>query len=224
MRPLLVDLFCCQGGAAVGYHRAGFDIIGVDHKPQPNYPFTFERADALVWLAQHPSHVGDRPIAAIHASPPCQCFTLGRHIHNSGHKHQNLIPATRDLLRQFNGPWAIENVPLSPLINPTTMCGMMFGLRVFRHRKFECSFPLTVPPHPKHPPGDNTGSSHGYSTGANGYVTVAGHNFVRAAAEKAMGIDWHMSRYGLAQAIPPAYTEHVGKQMISLVRGTTNHA
>jgi DNA (cytosine-5)-methyltransferase 1 len=110
----------------------------------------------------------------------------------------------------------MENVPGAPMSGySAVLCGLMFGLRVIRHRLFESSVLLLTPPHPRHPKGDLTGSCKGYSTGANGYVTVAGNNFVREAGAKAMGIDWMTTRRELANAIPPAYTEFVGRQLLA---------
>jgi DNA (cytosine-5)-methyltransferase 1 len=220
-RPKLLDLFCGAGGCAVGYHRAGFDVVGVDNRPQPRYPFEFVQADALEYLAAH-----GREFDAIHASPPCQAYTIGRHIHQSGGRHPDLIAPCRELLAAAGKPWVMENVMLAPLVRPSVLCGLMFGLGVIRHRAFECSFLLMTPPHRKHPKHLTTGTrtakrggkGNGYSTGAAGLVCVAGHNFVREAGARAMGIDW-MTRAELTQAIPPAYTEFVGRQLMAVVGG-----
>lgn len=209
----LLDLFSGAGGCAMGYHRAGFtEIVGVDHKPQPNYPFEFVQDDALDYLLLH-----GRKFDAIHASPPCQRYTIGRHIHQSGRKHPDLVNPCRVWLNASGKPWIMENVPGSPLARGSVMlCGLMFGLRVLRHRWFESNHLMLAPPHRKHPPGNLTDSNQGYSTGATGYVCVAGHNFVRQAGAKAMGIDWMKTRHELAQAIPPAYTEYLGRQLIEV--------
>lgn len=222
-RPLLLDLFCGAGGCAVGYHRAGFDVVGVDHKPQPRYPFEFDQGDAILKL-RHLLDSGfvypnGRPLrledfAAIHASPPCQAYTVGRKIHDSGGRHADLVHECRQLLERTGLPWVIENVPGAPLKTPVILCGTMFGLQVLRHRLFESSVVLLVPPHQKHPKGNLTNACHGYSTGDTGFVCVAGNNFVREAGAKAMGIDWMTRREELAQAIPPAYCEFIGKQLI----------
>ena len=212
MRPRLLDLFCGAGGCAVGYHRAGFDVVGVDINPQPRYPFEFHQADALEFCREH-GHEYD----AIHASPPCQAYSVSRKIHDSGSRHPDLVSPTRQWLWVSGVPWVIENVPGAPLRDPAVLCGLMFDLKVLRHRLFETNWQLSAPPHPKHPPGELTGSCRGYSTGAHGYVTVAGNNFVREVGARAMGIDWPMTRKELAQAIPPAYTEYIGKQLIQIL-------
>jgi DNA (cytosine-5)-methyltransferase 1 len=196
----------------MGYHRAGFDVLGVDHLPQPRYPFPFVRADALDYLAAH-----GREFDAIHASPPCQRFSRSRTIHGSGDRHPDLIPSCRDLLANAGRPWVVENVPEARLNHPAVLCGLMFGLRVLRHRAFEASFLLLGPSHPRHPGALTTGTStrrgNGYSTGRDGLVCVAGHNFNRAAGAWAMGIDWPMSQRDLALAVPPAFTEFIGRQL-----------
>jgi DNA (cytosine-5)-methyltransferase 1 len=237
--PRLLDLFCGAGGAAVGYHRVGFtDIVGIDMHPQANYPFEFALATALSTL-QHllnggrirPGLADDSPVYtladfdAIHASPPCQRYTVGRSIHGSGDRHPDLVGPCRDLLERTGKPWVMENVPGSPLLNAVTLCGLMFGLKVIRHRLFEASFLLMAPPHRPHPKGISTGTltskrggrGNGYSTGEQGLVCVAGNNFVREAGLRAMGIEWGMSRRELANAIPPAYTEFIGRQLMGAI-------
>jgi DNA (cytosine-5)-methyltransferase 1 len=154
---------------------------------------------------------------AIHASPPCQRYTIGRKIHASGDRHPDLVDPVRDRLVGSGALWVIENVPGAPLRSPAVLCGLMFDLRVIRHRLFESNWLLLTPVHPGHPKGELTGSCKGYSTGAHGYVTVAGNNFVRTAGAKAMGIDWMATRPELAQAIPPAYTEWIGRQLLAHV-------
>lgn len=212
MRPRLLDLFCGAGGCSAGYHRAGFEVVGVDHVFQARYPFEFVQADALDYLAAH-----GREFDAIHASPPCQRFSVSRHIHRSGMRHDDLVAPVRRLLTATGRPWVMENVSGSPLRPPAVMlCGLMFGLKVLRHRWFETSFWFLGPSHPRHPKGNLTNSCQGYSTGREGFVCVAGHNFVREAGAAAMGIDWMSTRHELAQAIPPAYTEHIGRQLMAV--------
>ena len=149
-RPKLLDLYCCAGGAALGYHRAGFDVTGVDIDPQPNYPYGFMQADALAldddFLAR---------FDAIHASPPCQAFSDLAKRNGNAADWPDLIGGTRDLLESAGKPWVIENVEGAPLLSPIVLCGTMFpGLRVIRHRLFETSFPAEQPrhiPHGEHP-------------------------------------------------------------------------
>jgi DNA (cytosine-5)-methyltransferase 1 len=212
-RPLLLDLFCGAGGAAMGYHRAGFDVVGVDIAPQPHYPFEFHQGDALDVLDDL-AHDFD----AIHASPPCPAYSrvtgfggVGAH-----KKHPDLVEPTRRLLEATGLPYAIENVPGAPLRPDLTLCGEMFGLRVHRHRVFEFGggmFALRLP-HTKHRlkgARDNCHIEDGYTR------VVTGHLSDVDDAAAAMGIDW-MTRDELTQAIPPAYTEWIGAQLLQHVR------
>ena len=227
-RPLLLDLFCGAGGCAVGYNRAGFDVVGVDIQQQSRYPFQFVQADAMqfletllrgAWAGTHEHAWLLSDFDAIHASPPCQAYSVTAAI-SKGRKqekrraHPDLVATIRQLLELSGMPWVIENVVGAPLHRPVMLCGLMFGLRVLRHRVFESSELLLGPAHPRHPKGNLTNSSRGYSTGDHGFVTVAGHNFVRTAGARALGIDWMTRREELAQAIPPAYTEFIGRQLI----------
>lgn len=196
----------------------------MDIRTQPNYPFEFIKCDALFILGcliRGDSINGHEmsDFDAVHASPPCQRYSVSRHIHDSGDRHTDLVAPTRELLVSSGKPWVIENVPGSPLEGwPVTLCGLMFGLKVLRHRLFESSVMLMQPSHPKHPKGNLTNSCEGYSRGEQGFVCVAGHNFSRVAGAAAMGIDWMKTRHELAQAIPPAYTEFVGRQLINHIR------
>src|SRR5665213_3193952 len=130
-RPRLLDLFSGAGGAAVGYHRAGFEVVGVDIKPQPHYPFEFRQKDAL-WVLEGETMEG---FDAIHASPPCQAYSKARKL--QGLRHPDLIASVRELLLAISLPYVIENVPGAPLRNPVLLCGEMFGLGVRRERLFE---------------------------------------------------------------------------------------
>lgn len=219
MRRLrLLDLFCGAGGAGMGYNRAGFDVTGVDIQPQPHYPFRFVQADALEYLAAH-GHEYD----AIHASPPCQAYSNIRNLVEArwGTKdYPDLVEPTRELLRQTGKIYIIENVPGAPLINPIMLCGEMFGLRVFRHRLFEVSIFLLAPPHPRHPKNSTTNAYRGQSAFEFGatHISVAGANFRLADAKSAMGIDWMTTRREISQAIPPAYTQWIGEQVLRYMR------
>lgn len=213
----LLDLFCGAGGAGMGYHRAGFEVVGVDINPQPNYPFAFVRADAIQYALAH-----GWAFDAIHASPPCQAHSQLRQLHKSadyGDRHIDLIPQTRFVLNALGAPYVIENVPgaRAALRNPITLCGATFGLKVYRHRLFESNVMLFAPEHAPHR--DNTPSA-GRGVSAKGFVSVIGSGGIQgidgsSAAYKnmAMGIDW-MTQKELAQSIPPAYTEYIGRQLM----------
>lgn len=143
----LLDLFCGAGGAAEGYRRAGFEVVGIDIEPQPHYPFEFHRGDAIELGYEL---LGRGGFVAVHASPPCQAWS--DLAYRTGRSYPELIEPVRALMQWYKLPCVIENVEGAPLINPITLCGVMFkGLRVLRHRLFECSFPIVAPPHGKHP-------------------------------------------------------------------------
>lgn len=203
-RPRLLDLFCCAGGAGVGYHRAGFDVVGVDIDPQPNYPFGFDQGDALKYLMEF-----HEEFDAFHASPPCQAFTRAQKIRKN--KHPDYVYAIREAFRLIGKPWVIENVVGAPLDNAVQLCGGMFdGLRTYRHRLFEASFPLTVPNHQPH---DARTAKMGRRPASDEFMHVVGNFSGVQQAREAMGIDW-MTRDELREAIPPAYTEFIGSQLI----------
>lgn len=203
----------------MGYHRAGFDVVGVDIKPQPNYPFTFHQGDALAFLEEH-----GREFAAVHASPPCQAYstvsaTARKH---HGASYPKLIRPTRTLLQVLGLPYVIENVPAArrELIAPVRYCGSSFQLDLERHRLFESSVPLKPPPcdHAWQTPRFRSLDSRIVKRG--GLARVVGvHGNCNYAGEfplrcKAMGIDW-MTNAELVEAIPPAYTEHIGAQLLA---------
>lgn len=210
-RPRLLDLFCGAGGAAMGYYRAGFDVVGVDIKPQPRYPFDFIQGDALnppVDLSQ---------FDAIHASPPCQAYTVaGANERAKGKTYPDLVIATRALLTNNGAPWAMENVPGSPLRADIILCGSHFGLPIARHRLFELSdMPFTLLASCQH---------------ARDLITICGSgtpswcrkarikrglhpNFSVSMKRDAMEMPW-ANRAELSQAIPPAYTEFIGRHLL----------
>lgn len=221
-RPRLLDLFCGAGGAAMGYYRAGFDVVGVDHEFQPNYPFEFHQADALDvldWLLTGSWQCYSlAEIAAVHASPPCQGYSRMRHLPwLSGRDYPLLIDPVRHLLHELGRPFVIENVEDAPLDPSIVLCGQMFGLPMYRHRRFELSHWMLSPGHPPHrhviQPGRRTLGRRYHGTGdvVGVYGNQAGVPI--EAARLAMGIDW-MTRHELTQAIPPAYTEHIGRQLL----------
>lgn len=209
-RPKLLDLFCCAGGAGMGYHRAGFDVVGVDIVPRPRYPFEFVQADVMTldpdWIAS---------FDAIHASPPCQAHSALKSMHNAK-VHPDLVAPTRALLIASGLPWIMENVVGAPLENPIMLCGTMFGLgtgdaELRRHRLFEMSHPLALTPQCTHRKLRVIGVY-----GGHGRDRRRVHNtqdFSVAQRAEAMGIDW-MTGAELSQAIPPAYTEWLGRQLI----------
>ena len=212
--PRLLDLFCGAGGAAVGYHRAGFDVVGVDIVPQPRYPFEFHQADAMMF----PLDGYD----VIHASPPCQGY-LNEHfrVTPSGHvrrDHPKLIGAMRDRLLAAGVPYVIENIPgaEAKMRDPFMLCGSSFGLTVRRHRYFESTELILAPTcqhHLQRVPQYPT--QHRPKVGQNPLscvVQVYGNGKGASLWAGAMGIDW-MRREELANAIPPAYTEHIGRQL-----------
>lgn len=202
----LLDLFCGAGGAAMGYSRAGFEVVGVDLYPQPHYPFEFIQAD---W--QDVSFAG---FDVVHASPPCQRYSDLAKRNGNGHTHPDLVAPVREALSASGLPYVIENVQGAPLINPVVLCGTMFpSLRVLRHRLFETNFPLPQPIHKKHPlvfTMDKRKPHYGRLDPYTSYVQVTGGgNCPVEAAKSAMGIDW-MTKLELNQAIPPVYTHYIG--------------
>ena len=204
-----LDLFCGAGGAGMGYHQAGFEVVGWDIEHHSHYPFEHHVGDALEVLADV-EYV--QSFDLVHASPPCQAYTNAAKIQKQ--THPDLVGPARDLLVAAGVPYIIENVPGSPLIDPVMLCGSMFpGLRTYRHRLFESNLPLAAPPHPGHmapttkmgrPPKDGE------------FMHVVGNFSGVAAAREAMGISW-MKRDDLRESIPPAYTEHLGRQVLDQI-------
>jgi DNA (cytosine-5)-methyltransferase 1 len=203
-RPRLLDLFCGAGGAAMGYHRAGFDVTGVDIKPQPRYPFKFIQGDALEWVTDD---LFCRQFGIIHASPPCQDHTrTPGPVHGTGW----MLAATRDLFSSIGLPWVLENVPGAPMRADYLLCGCMFGLGVRRERWFETSwrgFALNMAHDHRLPAHSVVGNGTPSGVLAKGIVQTA------ESCRAAMGIDW-MTRAELSQAIPPAYTEYIGHALV----------
>ena len=199
MKPRALDLFCCAGGASAGLVAAGFDVVGVDVDPQPEYPWTFLQVDALTV-----------PLAGydlIWASPPCQAHSVATKRWKDA-DHPDLIPAVRARLQASGALYIIENVPGAPLESPVTLCGSMFGLGVQRHRLFETNFQTPQPACDHEGQGPVVGVyGHSGGSSARDGLKFGGVQTWRAG----MGI-WWMTRDKLAQAIPPAYAEWLGLQ------------
>lgn len=214
MRPLLLDAFCCAGGASVGYHRAGWDVVGVDIEPQPNFPYEFHRGDAIEFIKEH-GHEFD----AVHASPPCQASSALTKGTNQGRVYPQLIPDTREVLASLAVPTVIENVAGAPIRKDLRLCGEQFGLAVIRHRYFECTgwAPVSLP-HRKHR-GRVQGWRHGeYFDGP--YFAVHGEGGGKGSVaewQKAMGISHTDVRKEIAEALPPAYAEYIGRQLLGAI-------
>lgn len=199
----------------MGYYRAGFDVVGVDIRPQPRYPFEFVQADAMTYPLDG--------FDAIHASPPCQRYSVANNIHKRA-DHPDLLPAVRDRIRCAGVPWVMENVPGAPMRDYITLCGLTLGCNVKRHRLFEFAgfWMWGPPPCPVGHPGDwllvfghtvlNRGQVAGKAKGG-GNVIKRQHVGTDRGRE-AMGIDW-MTRDELSEAIPPAYTEFIGRALMA---------
>jgi DNA (cytosine-5)-methyltransferase 1 len=199
----LLDLFCGAGGAAMGYSRAGFEVVGVDHEPQPNYPFEFVLADAM----EYPLEGFD----VIHASPPCQAYSHVTPRRARSH-HPDLLAVTR--ARLLGRTYVIENVvgARQKLIGPILLCGTMFGLRSWRHRLFEIHPPMVVlTPSCDHSIEPLLVTTAGANSRALGRRKSVCH------APLAYGLDW-MGFQGLKEAIPPAYTEYIGRALMAALK------
>ncbi len=205
MKPRLLDLFCGGGGASMGYYCAGFEVEGVDISPQPHYPFKFYQADAL----EFPLEGYD----AYHASPPCQEYSRTKNLHPHL-TYPDLLANVRTILIPTRKPWVIENVVGAPFHYWIMLCGMMFGLRTYRHRRFETSFLMMQPEHPKHIEKVLNG---GYDPNWKGFFCVTGGgNAPVAVMKEAIGIDW-MTRKEFTQSVPPVYTEYIGKYLLKVL-------
>lgn len=220
----LLDLFCCEGGAARGYAAAGFEVVGVDieRRFRKRYPFDFVRADAVEYVKEH-GHEFD----AIHASPPCQHASAGTRALDRS-RYPTLIEPTRDALIATGKPYVIENVSGAALQSSLTLCGSMFGLtavdddgellRLERHRLFESSVPLFAPMSCRHDRSVRVGGS--YGGGRNDkyeaqYVRRGGYVPSARVQATLLGIEpGAMTQHGLHQSLPPIYTRHLGEQLL----------
>ena len=216
-KPRIADLCCKAGGAGEGFARAGFEVVGFDIEPQPHYLHEFHQVDVTrldpEWLAAN--------FDAAHGSPPCWAHTDLQK--QNKREYPDIIPEVRALFRASGLPYVIENVEGAPLLDPVTLCGTMFrGLRVIRHRLFESNWPIDVPFHPAHPlvfTHDKRKAHYGKLDQDTAFVQVTGGgNCSIKNARAAMGIDW-MNKDELNQAIPPAYTEWIGLQLLGVVTG-----
>lgn len=222
MRRRALDLFCGAGGASMGLHRAGFDVVGVDIKPQPRYPFTFIQGDAL-----RPA-VRLEEFDLIWASPPCQAYTVSRtRVAASRRKqHPDLVAPTRDLVAAAAVPFVIENVPGAPLLTGVMLCGGSFGLGAIcddgvrrslrRHRYFETAWPMFSPPCQC-----NTTEKIGVYGNGGGWrdrrsPTRKGYKGNVAESRQAMAMPWAVTKE-LSQAIPPAYSEYIGRAAMKVI-------
>jgi DNA (cytosine-5)-methyltransferase 1 len=206
-RPLLLDLFCGAGGASTGYHRAGFDVVGVDIKPQPHYPFEFRQAD---WISVNVEQALEFDV--IHASPPCQAYTRATlSQRNAGKVYPDLLAPVRAFLERVGRPWVIENVPGAPMRPDYRLCGCQFDLKLRRERWFETSWHALTLRSPCFHQGPVVSV---VGRGTPSWVREQlGYNPTIADYREAMGIDW-MNRNELSEAIPPAYTQFIGEQML----------
>lgn len=200
----------------MGYSRAGFEVVGIDIDPQPRFPFEFIQADALELDMDY-----IRTFDAVHASPPCQSYSDLAKRNGNAHMWPRLIEPVRAMLEESGLPYIIENVEGAPLLDPVKLCGTMFPpLRVLRHRLFESNIDLTVPAHGKHPlvfTHDKRKRHYGQLDQDTSFVQVTGGgNCSIANAKAAMGIDW-MNKHELNESIPPAFTEHLGHQLMAVV-------
>jgi DNA (cytosine-5)-methyltransferase 1 len=199
-RPRLLDLFCGAGGAAMGYHRAGFEVVGVDIEPQPRYPFEFIRYDALEWMADR-EWLRWASFDAIHASPPCQHYANVTRWRGNQDEHPDLIADTRELLEATGLPYVIENVRTDQLRADFMLCGTVMGLPIRRHRYFETNWSGLV-------------MSHGCQHRSTDYSFDHGAKQPESVYRDAMGCEW-MTVEESREAIPPKYTERIGVYLLS---------
>ena len=198
----LLDTFCGAGGAAVGYHRAGFEVVGVDVVPQPHFPFEFYQGDALEYIREH-----GQEFDVIHASPPCQAYSRATAWRGSRAEHPDLIAATREVLLSTGIPYIIENVQEARALlhRPLMLCGTHFGLPLRRHRYFEVPLlGVILTSTCQHRDSD--------------YAHDHGGKQTEAQYRDAMGCQW-MTVHEAREAIPPAYTKWLGRRILEALNG-----
>jgi len=201
-RPRLLDLFCGAGGAAEGYHRAGFDVVGVDLHPQPRYPYEFVQADAMTWPLDG--------FDAIHASPPCQHYAPVTRWRGDPDDHPDFLRATIVRLNKSGLPWVVENVPGAPMHPDFILCGSQFDLPVRRHRWFATNW-----------------AHHTWSLmppcwhSADDYSFDHGGKQPESVYRDAIGCPW-MTVQESREAIPPAYTQWIGEQLLAHLEGVVS--
>lgn len=200
--PVMLDLCCCAGGAGVGFHRAGFDVVGVDIEPQPNYPFRFVQADALEYVSVH-----GREFDAIHASPPCQRYSMIQRANNNRELWPDMVGPMREQLQAIGKPWVMENVEGAPLRVDLMLCGSEFGLGMIRHRVFEFGGGFVMPFELRRPCNHRGMYDPWHRDGVDQLRQMS----------LAMGIDWMKTRGEVREAIPPAYTEYIGRYLMAAV-------
>jgi DNA (cytosine-5)-methyltransferase 1 len=202
----VLDVYCCQGGASMGYYLAGYDVVGVDRDDQPRYPFPFIQGDAIEYILAH-GHEYD----LIAGSPPCQRYTRAQQIR--GREHPDLIEPTRKAIQTVGRPYIMENVEGAPLLDSVLLCGTMFGLRTYRHRQFESSLPLGTKLHPRHLA---PVAKMGRAVRPGEFMHIVGNFTGVDLAREIMGMPW-ASRDGLREAIPPVYAQFLGEQAAELI-------
>ncbi|NOU19407.1 MAG: DNA cytosine methyltransferase [Bacteroidales bacterium] len=218
----LLDLCCKAGGCSVGYYRAAkalgldIEIVGIDKDYQPNYPFTFIQSDAIYYLAENLN-----TFDIYHASPPCQKYTQGTAPHRAkGKVYADIINPIRELFNKTEKPCIIENVPTAPIRPDVVLTGNMFGLKVLRKRHFELISWFMLNPYIPQKIGSVKDGDFACIFGKGAYRKSQGDampKFKQSSVVEtwsfAMGIDWMKKDTELAEAIPPAYTEYIGKQL-----------
>ncbi|MFJ9558245.1 DNA cytosine methyltransferase [Nocardiopsis sp. NPDC101807] len=208
----LLDVYCCQGGASAGYEAVGFEVTGVDLAPQPRYearfPGRFVQGDAVEFIREHGAEFD-----AIHASPPCQAYSLAQRI--QGREHPDLIGPTREALEATGRPWVIENVAEArgELRDPVTLCGAAFGLRTYRHRLFEAGGGLVLE-QPDHAPHATPTVKMGRALQPGDFYHAVGNFSGVEQVRTDMGVPW-MNRDGIRECIPPAYARWVGERLMA---------